>query len=112
MRRDGYVKILDFGLAKLIEPRVTDPEGSTMVNTAEGIVLGTISYMSPEQSRGLEVDARTDIWSMGVVLYEMVAGRTPFAGATLSDVIAGVLRPPAAACSVCARCAARAGKNY
>src|SRR6185503_11334446 len=96
LRRDGYVKILDFGLAKLIEPRVTDPEGSTMVNTAEGIVLGTLSYMSPEQSRGLEVDARTDIWSMGVVLYEMVAGRTPFAGATLSDVIAGVLdhEPP------------------
>ena len=96
LRPDGYVKLLDFGLAKLTERRVTDPEGSTLVNTAEGIVLGTISYMSPEQSRGLEVDARTDIWSMGVVLYEMVAGRTPFKGATLSDVIAGVLdqEPP------------------
>jgi serine/threonine-protein kinase len=96
LRRDGYVKILDFGLAKLTQPVVTDPESSTLVNTAEGIVLGTASYMSPEQSRGLEVDARTDVWSMGVVLYEMVAGKTPFAGATLSDVIAGVLdhEPP------------------
>ena len=96
LRRDGYVKILDFGLAKLTEEALSDPEGSTLVNTAAGTVLGTISYMSPEQSRGLEVDARTDIWSMGVVLYEMVAGRTPFQGATLGDVMAGVLdhEPP------------------
>ncbi len=96
LRRDGYVKILDFGLAKLTELVVSDPEGSTLVNTGEGIVLGTLRYMSPEQSRGLEVDARTDIWSMGVVLYEMVAGRIPFQGATLSDVIASVLdhEPP------------------
>ena len=96
LRRDGYVKILDFGLAKLTELLVSDPEGSTLVNTAEGIVLGTLSYMSPEQSRGLEVDSRTDIWSMGVVLYEMVAGRTPVQGTTMSDVIASVLdhEPP------------------
>ena len=91
LRGDGYVKILDFGLAKLTEPRVTDSEGSTLVNTVDGVVLGTMSYMSPEQSRGLEVDGRTDIWSMGVVLYEMVAGRKPFEGPTLSDVIAAVL---------------------
>jgi serine/threonine protein kinase/tetratricopeptide (TPR) repeat protein len=96
LRRDGYVKILDFGLAKLTELVVSDPEGSTLVNTAAGIVLGTLSYMSPEQSRGLEVDARSDIWSMGVVLYEMVAGRAPFQGTTMSDVIASVLdhEPP------------------
>jgi len=91
LRRDGYVKILDFGLAKLTEQRATDTEGSTLVNTAAGVVLGTTSYMSPEQARGLEVDARSDIWSLGVVLYEMVTGRMPFEGATMSDVIAAVL---------------------
>jgi TolB-like protein len=91
LRRDGYVKILDFGLAKLTEQRATDAEGSTLVKTAAGVVLGTINYMSPEQARGLEVDARSDIWSLGVVLYEMVTGRMPFEGATMSDVIAAVL---------------------
>jgi TolB-like protein len=70
---------------------VLDPEASTMVNTAAGVVLGTLSYMSPEQARGLEVDARTDIWSLGVVLYEMVTGRPPFEGTTMSDVLASLL---------------------
>jgi TolB-like protein len=91
LRRDGYVKILDFGLAKLTEQQASDPEGSTLVNTAAGVVLGTTSYMSPEQARGLELDARSDIWSVGVVLYEMVTGRMPFEGVTMSDVIAAVL---------------------
>ena len=95
VREDGFVKVLDFGLAKLLE-RVREPEASTLVNTADGVVLGTISYMSPEQARGLEVDARTDVWSLGAVLYEMVTGRPPFEGTTMSDILASLLdREPA-----------------
>ena len=91
VRRDGYVKVLDFGLAKLMERRTTDSEASTMVNTDPGVVMGTASYMSPEQARGIEVDARTDIWSLGVVIYEMIAGRTPFEGATTGDMLGLIL---------------------
>ena len=91
LREDGYVKVLDFGLAKLLPQRTPNPEASTLVNTADGIVLGTLSYMSPEQARGVEVDARTDIWSLGVVIYEMVGGRPPFEGKTMTDVLAAVL---------------------
>ena len=91
LRDDGYVKILDFGLAKLLDHGNSNPEASTLVNTADGVVLGTVSYMSPEQARGLEVDARTDIWSLGTVLYEMLTGRRPFEGTTLSDILAAVL---------------------
>jgi eukaryotic-like serine/threonine-protein kinase len=90
LRDDGYVKVLDFGLAKLTH-QSSSPEASTLVNTADGVVLGTLSYMSPEQARGVEVDARTDIWSLGAVLYEMVTGRPPFEGTTTSDVLAAVL---------------------
>jgi eukaryotic-like serine/threonine-protein kinase len=91
LRNDGFVKVLDFGLAKLMHQDAAAPEVSTLVNTADGIVLGTLSYMSPEQARGHEVDARTDVWSLGVVLYEMVAGRRPFEGTTASDVLASLL---------------------
>ena len=91
LRDDGYLKILDFGLAKLTQQNSPNPEASTLVNTADGVVLGTLIYMSPEQARGLEVDARTDIWSLGVVLYEMVTGRPPFEGTTMSDVLAALL---------------------
>jgi serine/threonine-protein kinase len=100
LRRDGLVKVLDFGLAKLApqESLEADDEQSTaiMVHTNPGIVMGTVAYMSPEQGRGTEVDARTDIWSLGVVLYEMVAGRTPFEGETSSHVIVSILErePP------------------
>jgi len=92
LRRDGYVKILDFGLAKLTERKseLQGSEGETRVlelKTTPGMVMGTVAYMSPEQARGLPVDARTDIWSLGVVLYEMVAGQKPFEGATPTDVI-------------------------
>src|SRR6267143_2111012 len=84
VRRDGYVKVLDFGLAKLTEHqgRHSDPDAATMqmVRTDPGKVMGTANYMSPEQARGLEVDARTDIWSLGVMLYELSAGRVPFEG--------------------------------
>ncbi|HEY5883436.1 MAG TPA: DPP IV N-terminal domain-containing protein, partial [Pyrinomonadaceae bacterium] len=102
LRRDGYVKLLDFGLAKLVErPETTEDEAPTraLVNTSPGAVMGTVNYMSPEQARGHTVDARTDIWSLGVVLYEMVAGRVPFEGPTPSHVIVSILekeQPPLA----------------
>src|SRR5258705_5627924 len=83
LRDDGYLKILDFGLAKLTQQNSPNPEASTLVNTADGVVLGTLIYMSPEQARGLEVDARTDIWSLVVVLYEMVTGKPPFEGTSM-----------------------------
>src|SRR5215510_2167112 len=98
VRPDGLVKVLDFGLAKLTEAptRPADSEDSTNLSTAPGIVMGTVSYMSPEQARGQKVDLRADIFSLGVVLYEMIAGRRPFEGATMSDVIAALLtaEPP------------------
>ena len=99
-RRDSYVKVLDFGLAKLTEGAdvTVDLEGPTrtQVKTSAGVVMGTPSYMSPEQARGEQVDVRTDIWSLGVVLYEMVAGFAPFERSTASEVIASILeREPA-----------------
>src|SRR5438309_8385927 len=101
LRHDGIVKVLDFGLAKLtdrISPEAVESEALTSANikTGPGVVMGTVIYMSPEQARGLPVDARTDIFSLGVVIYEMLAARNPFQGATPSDVIAAILKtePP------------------
>jgi eukaryotic-like serine/threonine-protein kinase len=97
VRPDGYVKVLDFGLAKLVEPRRADGEAETrMAETNPGAVMGTTWYMSPEQARGQKVDARTDIWSLGCVLYEMLAGAPPFVGSTASHVIVSILEkePP------------------
>src|SRR5438132_3408524 len=98
LRTDGNVKVLDFGLAKLTEPKTIDTAAPTLpqVETAPGVVMGTFSYMSPEQARGLAVDARTDIWSLGVMIYEMAAGRQPFEGETASDVMSLILQkePP------------------
>jgi serine/threonine protein kinase/Flp pilus assembly protein TadD len=96
LRRDGIVKVLDFGLAKLTrdrQPFNSDSMAPTqdMINTAVGIVMGTAHYMSPEQARGFEVDARTDIWSLGCVLYEMVARLQPFIGPSALDVMSGIL---------------------
>ncbi len=99
-RRDGIVKVLDFGLAKLTEKskgRVdTEAETRAQINTTPGLIMGTVAYMSPEQARGLRVDSRTDVWSLGCVLYEMVTGRQPFAGPTTTDVLANIIhREPA-----------------
>jgi Tol biopolymer transport system component len=99
LRPDGFVKVLDFGLAKLA-PSGADMAGADStrlaLKTEAGVVVGTAAYMSPEQARGQEVDARTDIWSLGVLLYEMVAGRSPFAASSGTEVLAAILdREPA-----------------
>ncbi|HKC89057.1 MAG TPA: protein kinase [Blastocatellia bacterium] len=118
IRNDGYVKMLDFGLAKLtesafitgddladthaeaIERPPADLYATTPLfprpETSPGVILGTVSYMSPEQARGLKVDTRTDIFSFGIVLYEMIAGRAPFEGKTTADMVVSILdRQPA-----------------
>lgn len=93
LRRDGLVKVLDFGLAKLTEPLVTGNAPENMIDSTDsGLVMGTPRYMSPEQARGEKVDGRSDVFSLGVLLYEMIAGHPPFVGATLSEVIAAILR--------------------
>ncbi len=95
LRPDGYAKVLDFGIAKLIHDRRASDDHETetipLLQTRAGLVLGTAHYMSPEQARGQKVDARSDIWSLGVVLYEMLAGSPPFRGETPSDCIAAIL---------------------
>jgi Tol biopolymer transport system component/serine/threonine protein kinase len=90
---DGFVKILDFGLAKLRPPEAAqDSDAPTQRKVTDpGAVMGTASYMSPEQARGQDVDARSDIFSLGVVLYEMTAGRAPFGGVNAIDVMGAIL---------------------
>lgn len=93
LRPDGYVKILDFGLAKLIEQKGIGLEASTVKQnqTGKGVILGTFNYMSPEQAKAEKIDERSDIFSFGVVLYEMIAGRTPFSGASTSETFANLI---------------------
>ncbi|HEV8426725.1 MAG TPA: protein kinase [Pyrinomonadaceae bacterium] len=100
LRADGYVKVLDFGLAKLTENISasvdTDVATKQVVKTSPGVVMGTVQYMSPEQARGLKVDGRTDVWSLGVIIYEMITSRRPFEGPTQSDTTVAILqREPA-----------------
>ena len=100
LRPDGYVKVLDFGIAKLAEQEMpvtmAEEEAVLLVETNLGSILGTVRYMSPEQARGAPVDKCTDIWSLGVVLYEMAAGQAPFTGDTPGEVMASILgtEPP------------------
>jgi serine/threonine protein kinase/Flp pilus assembly protein TadD len=96
LRPDGYVKVLDFGIAKLAESAfakaAADGAGSmTLADTSLGSILGTVRYMSPEQARGAQVDKRTDVWSLGVVLYEMVTGHAPFTGETPGEAMTSIL---------------------
>src|SRR5207302_573751 len=95
LRPDGYVKVVDFGIAKLAEQEApaTMPkdEALLLVETNLGSILGTVPYISPEQACGVPVDKRTDIWSLGVVLYEMVTGHHPFTGGTPREVITSIL---------------------
>jgi serine/threonine protein kinase len=96
VRRDGYIKLLDFGLAKLTQPEdwITDTEAPTkaMVNTVAGKIMGTPNYMSPEQAKGVHVDARTDLWSLGAVMYEMISGNVPFRGETPTETMSLILQ--------------------
>jgi serine/threonine protein kinase len=103
LRPDGYIKVLDFGVAKLTPTAQAAGDKQTVsMHTTPGMLIGTVGYMSPEQVRGQPLDERSDVWSLGVVLHEMVSGRSPFAGSTgrtggtMSDVIAAVLerQPP------------------
>ena len=95
VRRDGFIKVLDFGIAKLNESPSRQEDGrkssTAKLSTEPGMLMGTVRYMSPEQLREIPVDERTDIWSLGVVLYEMVTGTSPFAAPTTNDTVALIL---------------------
>ncbi len=103
IREDGYAKVVDFGLAKLTEPETADDDVTHVpIKTIPGLVMGTIAYMSPEQARGREVDLRTDIFSLGIVLYEMLTSRQPFTGETINHAIVAILETAPAPISTAA----------
>lgn len=95
VRPDGCAKVLDFGLAKLTDAatgvHAAPDAAETMLQTTAGVIMGTVAYMSPEQARALKVDARTDCYSLGVVIFELLTGRQPFRGATGTDVMVAIL---------------------
>ncbi|NNF00053.1 MAG: serine/threonine protein kinase, partial [Pyrinomonadaceae bacterium] len=95
IREDGIVKILDFGIAKLTEqkkPKVESEDATAVqVNTTPGMIIGTANYMSPEQAKGKEIDSRTDVFSFGVLLYQMVCGSLPFEGESPLEIIGSIL---------------------
>jgi serine/threonine-protein kinase len=96
LRRDGYTKVLDFGLAKLrdssgMPASAPDTPTEVLVETTPGVIMGTFKYMSPEQARGRQVDGRSDLFSLGVMLYEMLCGQVPFGGDTAADVLARLI---------------------
>ncbi len=107
LTRDGRAKILDFGLAHVTEPQGIERDAETQTSperlTASGMLVGTIAYMSPEQARGQVTDARSDVFALGTVLYEMLAGRRPFEGATASDTLSAILREDPAPIDASAR---------
>ncbi|MDI1241940.1 MAG: serine/threonine-protein kinase, partial [bacterium] len=99
IRRDGLLKVVDFGLAKLVpspfraaSQSLGDEPTVKIVNTEPGVIMGTVQYMSPEQTRGLATDERSDIWSLGCVLYEMLTGHAPFRGETSADMVAEIMK--------------------
>jgi predicted ATPase len=97
LRKDGYVKVLDFGVAKPVtaaveeEPPKGDNPSRPLLGTRPGTLLGTVPYMSPEQAQGLAVDTRSDVWSFGIVLYELIAGRRPYWGPSLVEVVKAIV---------------------
>ena len=117
LRPDGYVKVLDFGVATFARPAAGSTDAmvtmAATVETSPGTIIGTIAYMSPEQARGLAVDGRSDCYSLGVVLYELVTGRAPFAAPTTSDLLVAILeREPPSTQTRGARAAAAARMDH
>ena len=108
IRPDGVVKIVDFGIARFTDESIEKEKRVVTGLTRPGMILGTARYMSPEQARGLPVDGRSDIFSLGVMLYEMLTGAAPFSGNTPSDVLAAILtNDPAPLSRSSRRCAGR-----